>query len=405
VSANVRAPAVMTEGISRPSTPASPRPRLVWLDVAKGLGILWIVLFHAEISVGRFDKVGDGLAHRAWANALDVFFGLGIQGVTIFVAASGFALTYAAMRHDKRVSSLTEYPSWIGKRLWQLLPLYWFAHLVMFVLYSAGAGAFKHASAGLWIASFFGVNGWIPGWFGGIRSAWWFEGLIIQLAILYPLLAWALDRLSIWKFLALAWCATLLSRYVCVSQLYDWNVYLQYGVFSGCRLFEFAIGMAAARYMWERKRPARLWVVAALSIAALAGYLATTAHRPQTWIGPYVFLPTLSSASICILAWLVASAVARVKYASAALVWCGVMTYPIFLMHGLASETQIGLAFKAGIGLTAAIALMLMASGVAQGYLFKKAADATLTAWRALFGAAFHASRRERVSVAPGREN
>lgn len=396
---------MLTEAAVRASASATPRPRLVWLDVAKGLGILWIVLFHAEISVGRFDKAGLGLAHRAWADALDVFFGLGIQGVTIFVAASGFALTYAAMRHEKRVISLAEYPSWLGKRLWQLLPLYWFAHIVMFVLYSADSGAFKHASASLWAASFFGVNGWVPGWFGGIRSAWWFEGLIIQLSILYPLLAWALDRLSIWRFLALAWAVTLLSRYACVTYFYDWNVYLQYGVFSGCRLFEFAIGMAAAKYMWERKGSARLWMVAALSVAALVGYLATTAHKPQTWIGRYVFLPTLASASICILAWLVSSAVARVKYLSSALVWCGVMTYPIFLMHGLASEAQIGMAQKVGISLTAAAALALMVSGVLQGYLFKKAADITLAAWRAVVGAAIRAPGRVRASAAGERQN
>jgi len=405
MSADSQGSTLLMQTAAHASAPAAPRRRLVWLDVAKGLGILWIVLFHAEISVGRFDKAGAGLVHSAWANALDVFFGLGIQGVTIFVAASGFALTYAAMRHDKSVIGLAEYPSWLGKRLWQLLPLYWFAHIVMFVLYSIGSGAFKHASASLWLASFFGVNGWMPGWFGGIRSAWWFEGLIIQLSILYPLLAWALDRLSIRNFLVLAWGLTLLSRYVCVTYLYDWNVYLQYGVFSGCRLFEFAIGMAAAKYMWERRSPMRLWVVSALSVAALAGYLATTAHKPQTWIGRYVFLPTLASASICILAWLVSSALARVKYLSGALVWCGVMTYPIFLMHGLASEAQIGIALKAGISLTAAAALALMLSGVAQGFIFKKAADATLIVWRALFGATSGAAGRAHASAAGERQS
>jgi peptidoglycan/LPS O-acetylase OafA/YrhL len=351
---------------------AEPRGRLVWLDVAKGLGILWIVLFHAEISVGRLAQI-HALSTSIWSGALDAFFRLGIQGVTVFVAASGFSLTYAAMRHGKATIAPGDYAGWLGRRLWQLLPIYWFAHVVVFAVYVVGRHPLVPAGIGCWAASFFGVNGWVPGWFGGVRGAWWFEGLILQLSILYPLMAWALSRMSLTRFLVLAWVVTIASRFVCVKYLYSWNEYLQYGVFSGCRVFEFAIGMAAAKYLWGRQRPLRPWVIATLGAAALAGYLVPTI--PNTWMGPYVLMPTLLSASLCVLAWIAASALARVRYLSGAVAWCGVMTYPIFLMHGMGSEWQLGKLSNSGVEFGALLAIVLLVTGVLEGYVFKRAWD------------------------------
>ena len=373
--------------------PLTQNKRIAWLDVARGMAIIWIVLYHAQVRLNVFPGKEKIVQGTFWSAVTKFFVERGPQAIVILVAVSGFALTMSALKRGRESIGLREYPSWLIRRMARLLPLYWLAHLLFFLACFFLKHPKANAGLGLWTASFFGVHGWKEAWFTGIRGPWWFEGLIIQLSILYPLMAWAQSRLSTFKFLLTAAAVTLLSRFVCVNYLYDWNQYLQQGVFPGCRIFEFALGMAAAKYMWERKTAIKSSTVAILAVVSLAGHIAVSYQG--RWLGPYIVMPVLFAIPICILAWSLAVGITRIKIISRPLMWCGILAYPIYLMHGIKTDAQIKMLSDGGIYFGAAIVLVITLTGLTQGVIFHNIARMIFSSFRTARASIFGAVDKE----------
>lgn len=343
--------------------------RMAWLDAAKGMAILWIVAFHVSIVIKAAAASGMPLALDGWASRLALAAsGLGTQGVTVFVAASGFALTWSALCRGGLAVPARMYPGWVVARLWRLMVMYWLANAMFLAGYIILDKPGPGPGLGLWIASAFGVHAWKAEWFGGVRGAWWFVGLMIQLTLMWPLLARLLKRLGPGWFMAAAWLITVASRFVCVEYLYDWNRFLEYGVFSGCRVFEFAIGMATAEYMFSRRSSLSPCGALALAVLAAVGY--ADGLMMKKWTGAYVISPTIMSACICILAAMAAMGASRIRGLSSSLVWLGKFTLPIFLVHAVGASKQLALLIGLGLHNGIAVLSLLVVISIIEGLAF-----------------------------------
>jgi peptidoglycan/LPS O-acetylase OafA/YrhL len=82
------------------------------------------------------------------------------------------------------------------------------------------------------------------------NSAWWYFSLILQLYLVFPFLFRLLQKTGIAWFLILCALETVLSRYLILAVLGESSRWVQGGFF-GCRLWEFALGMALG--LTERK--------------------------------------------------------------------------------------------------------------------------------------------------------
>ncbi|MFO7780491.1 MAG: acyltransferase family protein [Spirochaetia bacterium] len=183
------------------SEPNPPSPKhFAWLDTLRGVAILWIFLVHfverflccpafanpnaawPELAA-RIDQVmpmaGSGFA-GLFANALRYVGWLGDQGVQLFLVASGFGLTYAALQRAERPQPV----AFLRRRLAKVLPQYWVAHLVFVFTFVVMARGFSPLD---WrtFASFFGLR-FLPSVMYHFAPAWWFIGLILQFYVVFP---------------------------------------------------------------------------------------------------------------------------------------------------------------------------------------------------------------------------
>ena len=177
-------------------------PYLHWLDGIRGIAILWIFLVHfverylpgslfanpganwppfAERIAQLAPLSGSGFS-AVFANVLRYVGWLGDQGVQLFLVASGFGLTYAALQRGHRRKPLEFYQ----RRLAKLVPEWWMVHIV-FVVSSVLIGFGLSPLAWKTLASFLGVR-FLPGTMYYFAPAWWFVGLILQLYLLFPVL-------------------------------------------------------------------------------------------------------------------------------------------------------------------------------------------------------------------------
>lgn len=234
--------------------------RLEGLDILKAIAVLWIVCFHVYISVYASHFVTPltigghepgSLAQMvswshgsiaAWLHAvLHPLLLMGYQGVHILFAASGFGLVLSAERRG----GLGTLGSWLLSHLARLLPLYWLAHVVFWIACFV-AGDFRAMPLDRRaIASLLAVNWVYPPWQWYGPDAWWFVRTLVQFYLVFPALYAAMRRLGPLKFLLAAAVATMLIRGLCLWVLRPIHpAVLNFG-FAGCRLLEFALGMAA----------------------------------------------------------------------------------------------------------------------------------------------------------------
>src|SRR5882762_6841794 len=109
--------------------------RLQWLDISKGLAILFVVYFHFFRTVfehyqppaadwsGLMSATLSSLRQAWWEIS-----GLGFHAVGVFIILSGWALMEStARRADK---GAVHWGPWYGARFLRLYPMYWVAHLV-----------------------------------------------------------------------------------------------------------------------------------------------------------------------------------------------------------------------------------------------------------------------------------
>ncbi len=236
--------------------------RDLWLDITRGLAIIWVFLVHFYERFGHGSMFANPTANWpplteriAQITPLDVngFSGifinllryvgwLGDQGVQIFLVASGFGLALSALNQSTEFSLREFY----AKRLVRLLPLWFFVHIFFIATYVVLHKGLSPADWRTW-ASFLGLR-FIPGvmYFG--FPAWWYIGVLLQLYAVFPLLFFMLRRWSPMRFFLIIGGISVIVRLaglLIFEQGLDW---WSRGGFFPSRLPEFAFGMAFAKW-------------------------------------------------------------------------------------------------------------------------------------------------------------
>jgi len=269
--------------------PAPPRVRLDWIDATRGFSILWVAWFHFFITWanGRLpwpfnpvyfslyaDECGATTIPGRIGCGAEAFFvafsQLGSQAVSVFLLLSGFGLTYAL---GESVRPVAGWRAWYRHRLLRLFPMYWVAHIVWLV-----SPFIPHYDPVDWrfFASFAGNRVWPAELFYYANPAWWFFGLILQLYLVFPLLAALLRRLGPALFLIVAAAFTIGNRWFLL------DVPLSGGAFFGSRLWEFAAGMSLGLLLRRERERTLGWLLGMPGLAAgvllyAAGFLS---YRP-----------------------------------------------------------------------------------------------------------------------------
>lgn len=210
----------------------------------------------------------------------------GDVGVTLFIIASGFGLTYGLLA--RAASASLPAGAFYQRRLVRILPLWWGAHL-LFLPLGLLAGTL---STGDWrFYADLAALRFLPGMFYYFSPAWWYVGLILQLYLVFPLLWYVLRRFGALVLLA-GGCALGFVA-IALGPVFFHDSYLdawQRGAFFITRLPEFVVGMALGSAYFLQ--PARVWsalrtpaaFVAAL--AALAAGVALSFTLPGMIVAP-----------------------------------------------------------------------------------------------------------------------
>ncbi len=333
--------AAVSTGARRPA--GGGEGRLDWLDGMKGLAILWIVFFHffTFYDHGRTPwplRPGYLAAYAAGCDPdasrvlclggalLSAAGQLGFHAVSVFLVLSGFGLTYSLARPDRARPAWSQ---WYRSRLVRLFPMYWVAHLVYLLSpFQARIDALDYR----FVLSLLGDRvvpiGTIFYYF---NPALWYFGLLLELYLVYPVLFGALRRWGSARFLALAAAVTIAARWVLVIAVPVSPAWVQGGFFA-CRLWEFALGMAAGA-LW-RTRGASLgaalfsgWaLLAAVAIYALGCY----SYR-ALW--SYLSTDALIGTGLAVVLAHVARAIGRARWAGRAAIAVGASSYGLYLVH------------------------------------------------------------------------
>jgi len=308
--------------------------RLLWLDVAKGLAILWVVYFHF---FRTYFEHGD-LPSADWSNfatsARTLFgniwlqiSGLGFHAVGVFIILSGWALMESTARRVE--SGLLAWGAWYRSRFLRLYPMYWLAHLVYLV---SPFVVRPEQVDGRIVLSLLGlrfVN--IEMNFYYLNPAWWYFTMLIQFYLLFPLLFRAARKLGPWTFLLAACAVGFLARYLMLIVYPQNGLWIQ-GGFAICRLPEFALGMALG--MWHSRSPARAeWFF--LGGAGLVTGLLLYPAALQLYKNGYAYIfVDFATGACCLLEVVgVAGIISRFKHPAKMFGLIGAFSYGLYLVH------------------------------------------------------------------------
>lgn len=319
--------------------------RLAWIDVLKGLSILWIVYFHLfeAADQGRsLDPLAPDLAGRiaaqctadaGWRFAACVVRGAGVavvmvgyHAVSVFLLLAGFGL---ARSLGDAPAPPTGWAAWYRRRLLRLYPLYWAAHLLLAV----SPFTFQPEPIDYRFAlSFVGIRCWpIDSMHFYFNPAWWYFALLVQLYAVFPLL-WGLQRrLGPAGF---AGAGVAISALVRLAMFTVWPVhpFWAQGAFFASRMAEFAIGMALG--VWHRRDPRRTEAVVFHPLGLGAGvaiYAAGILSFRALW--SYCVTDALIGVGLSLVTAHAAHAVLRWRFGGALLATVGTYSYGLYLLH------------------------------------------------------------------------
>jgi len=232
--------------------------RLLWIDISKGLAILFVAYFHFFTTYFQYGVLPpvdwDNLAAGGLTILRLVWFkvsGLGFHAVGVFIILSGWTLMQSTMRRGE--SGAIAWGTWYRARFLRLYPMYWVAHLVY--LLSPFVARLEPVDDRI-ILSLLGLRFIdIEMNFMYLNAAWWYFSMLIQLYLIFPLLFLMARRLGPWWFLVIACAAGFFARYVLLVA-WPQNGLWVLGGFAICRLPEFALGMSLA--IWHAGSTARV---------------------------------------------------------------------------------------------------------------------------------------------------
>src|SRR5438046_996362 len=222
--------------------------RLLWIDISKGLAILFVAYFHFFTTYFQHGVLAATNWNSLTAGALTILrlawlkvSGLGFHAVGVFIILSGWTLMQSTMRRAE--SGAIAWGGWYRGRFLRLYPMYWVAHLVY--LLSPFVARLEPVDDRI-ILSLLGLRFIdIQMNFMYLNAAWSYFAMLIQFYVVFPLLFWTARSTEPWVFLLVGCVAGVFARYVLLV-LVPQNGFWVLGCFAICRLPEFAAGMLLA---------------------------------------------------------------------------------------------------------------------------------------------------------------
>src|SRR5882724_4075084 len=247
--------------------------RRLWIDISKGLAILFVAYFHFFRTYFQHGVLPPPDWSNVAASALTVLrvvwfqiSGLGFHAVGVFIILSGWTLMQSTTRRAELGS--VAWRALYDARFLRLYPMYWVAHLVY--LLSPFVARLEPVDSRI-ILSLLGLRFIdIQMNFMYLNAAWWYFSMLIQFYLIFPLLFWAARRLGPFTFLLMACALGFFVRYLMLV-VYPQHGFWVLGGFAICRLPEFALGMALG--MWHTQSPARVEWFLLRGAGLLAGLL------------------------------------------------------------------------------------------------------------------------------------
>src|SRR5216117_2991759 len=232
--------------------------RLVWIDISKGLAILFVAYFHFFSTYFQHGVLPPPDWSNVTASALTLLrlawfkiSGLAFHAVGVFIILSGWTLMQSTARRAEKGE--IAWGAWYWARFVRLYPMYWVAHLVYLI--SPFVAHLEPVDDRI-ILSLLGLRFIdIQMNFMYLNAAWWYFAMLIQFYLIFPLLFWMARRLGPWWFLIIACAAGFFARYILLV-VWPQNGLWVLGGFAICRLPEFALGMSLA--MWHGRSAARV---------------------------------------------------------------------------------------------------------------------------------------------------
>jgi len=308
--------------------------RLLWLDISKGLAILFVAYFHFFRTY--FER--GVLLPADWSDIILsavtilrlVWFkvsGLGFHAVGVFIILSGWTLMQSTMRRAE--SGPLAWGGWYRARFLRLYPMYWVAHLVYLV--SPFVARLEPVDSRI-ILSLLGLRFIdIQMNFMYLNAAWWYFSMLIQLYLIFPLLFWAARRLGSWKFLLIACGVGFFARYLLLV-VYPQNGLWVLGGFAICRLPEFALGMALG--MWHSGSPTRVeWFLLRGAGFVTGLILYPAALQLYDGIYRYIFVDFATGACCFLEIAGIAGIITCFKGPAKIFGLVGVFSYSLYLIH------------------------------------------------------------------------
>ena len=308
--------------------------RLPWIDISKGLAILFVVYFHFFRTVFEHYQ----LAPNDWSSLLTGTMsilrsgwwevsGLGFHAVGAFIILSGWTLMQSTAARVK--AGHVAWSKWYLARFVRLYPMYWVAHLVY--LLSPFVARLEPIDGRI-ILSLLGlrfIN--IEMNFMYLNAAWWYFGMLIQFYLMFPLLFLAARKLGPWIFLLLACGLGFVVRYLMLD-VYPVHGLWTLGGFAVCRLPEFALGMALG--MWHTTSNSRLESLLLRGPGLIVGVILYPLALELYDNGiAYVFCD-FGTGTCCFLAIVgIAGLISRATILAKVLGLVGMYSYGLYLIH------------------------------------------------------------------------
>ncbi len=308
--------------------------RLLWIDVSKGLAILFVAYFHFFAPYYHYGVLPPADWSNLAAGALTILrlvwfkvSGLGFHAVGVFIILSGWTLMQSTMRRAE--SGAIGWGGWYRARFLRLYPMYWVAHLVY--LLSPFVARLEPVDDRI-ILSLLGLRFIdIQMNFMYLNAAWWYVSMLIQFYLIFSLLFWAARRLGPCWFLLVACIAGFFARYLLLIVWHQSGLWVL-GGFAICRLPEFALGMSLA--MWHNQSTARVeWFLLRGAGLVLGLVLYPAALQLYGGLYEYIFVD-FATGTCCMLEILgIAGIILLFKDPANLFGLVGLYSYGVYLIH------------------------------------------------------------------------
>jgi len=308
--------------------------RLLWIDISKGLAILFVAYFHFFTTYFQYGVLPPADWSNLAAGVLTILrlvwfkvSGLGFHAVGVFIILSGWTLMQSTQHRAE--SGAIAWSAWYGARFLRLYPMYWVAHLVYLV--SPFVARLEPVDDRI-ILSLLGLRFIdIQMNFMYLNAAWWYFSMLIQFYLMFPLLFLAARRLGSWWFLVIACSAGFFARYVLLV-LWPQSGLWVLGGFAVCRLPEFALGMSFA--IWHTQSTARVeWFLLRGAGLILGWILYPAALQLYDGLYDYIFVD-FATGTCCMLEIVgIAGIILIFKEPAKLFGLVGLYSYGLYLIH------------------------------------------------------------------------